>query len=47
MHSSPVNEEDHDDDWRAFINRSWAQDWNDPGEDDYTLQEGKPIHVFQ
>ena len=25
----PVTEEGEDDGWRALINKSWAQDWND------------------
>ena len=31
-------------DWRALVNQSWAQDWSDPREDIYTLEDGKPSH---
>ena len=39
-----ATEEAEDGDWRALINQSWAKDWNDPREDIYTLQDGKPSH---
>ncbi len=29
-------------DWRALINQSWAKDWDDPREDIYALEDGKP-----
>ena len=40
----PVTEEGEDDGWRALINKSWPQDWNDPREDIYTFEDGKPSH---
>jgi hypothetical protein len=39
----PVNEDDEDANWQAFISHSWAQDWSDPREDIYTLEDGEPI----
>jgi hypothetical protein len=39
-----MTEHDEDDGWRALINKSWAQDWSDPREDIYTLEDGKPSH---
>ncbi len=38
----PVTEKDEEDDWRALINQSWVEDWSDPREDIYTLEDGKP-----
>jgi hypothetical protein len=40
----PLAEEDEQGDWQALINHSWAQDWSDPREDVYTLEDGKPSH---
>jgi hypothetical protein len=37
----PVTEEDEAADWLAPINQSWAEDWSDPREDVYTLEDGK------
>jgi hypothetical protein len=39
----PATEDDEDADWLALIDDSWAQDWNDPAEDIYTLEDGKPL----
>ena len=39
----PATEDDEEGDWLALINHSWAQDWNDPAEDIYTLEDGKPL----
>lgn len=39
-----ATEDDEEGDWQAFINHSWAQDWNDPREDIYTLEDGEPSH---
>jgi hypothetical protein len=30
-----------EDDWQELINDSWAEDWSDPRDDIYTLDEGK------
>jgi hypothetical protein len=40
----PVTAEDEEGAWLALINQSWAQDWSDPREDIYTLEDGKPSH---
>jgi hypothetical protein len=29
--------------WEKAINEDWAKDWSDPGEDIYTLEDGKPV----
>lgn len=29
--------------WIAGVNRAWAEDWSDPREDIYTLDDGEPI----
>jgi hypothetical protein len=31
-------------DWAAAVARVWAADWSDPGEEIYTLEDGKPEH---
>jgi hypothetical protein len=36
--------EDEEVDWRALISQSWAEDWSDPREDIYTLEDGEPSH---
>lgn len=40
----PATEEDAEGDWQALVNHSWAEDWNDPREDIYALEDGKPSH---
>lgn len=42
--NNPATEEDEECDWLAFINHSWAKDWNDPREDIYTLEDGILSH---
>ena len=42
----PATEENAEGDWQGLINRSWAEDWSDPREDIYTLDDGTPSHVF-
>ncbi len=31
--------------WQAGISRAWAEDWDDPREDLYTLADGEPVNV--
>jgi hypothetical protein len=39
----PDVEEDEDErSWSRAIAQSWANDWNDPREDIYTMDDGKP-----
>lgn len=33
-----------DDEWAAFVAQGLAAELNDPREDIYTLEDGKPIH---
>ncbi len=40
----PATEEDEEGDWQALINHSWAEDWSDPREDIYTLEDETPSH---
>jgi hypothetical protein len=37
----PATEEEEAADWLALIDQSWAEDWSDPREDVYTLEDGK------
>ena len=37
-----VTDDAEEGDWRALISQSWVKDWSDPGEDIYTLEDGKP-----
>lgn len=30
--------------WGRAIGQAWAADWNDPGEDIYTLEDGEPVN---
>ena len=32
--------------WEAAVAQAWETDWNDPREDIYTLEDGKPIPTF-
>jgi hypothetical protein len=36
----PTNNADQ---WAAAVAEAWANDWNDPREDIYTLEHGKPL----
>jgi hypothetical protein len=38
----PTAEDEAAGEWAAAIARVWAADWSDPGEDIYTLEDGKP-----
>jgi hypothetical protein len=30
--------------WEQAISQAWADDWSDPCEDIYTLEDGEPYH---
>jgi hypothetical protein len=41
----PIEEDDTEPEegfWEKAILADWAKDWNDPAEDIYTLEDGKP-----
>jgi hypothetical protein len=33
---------EEEDDWSEAVAQIWAEDWSDPREDIYTLEDGKP-----
>lgn len=37
------SEDENDQSWAQGIAALWAADWNDPREDIYTLEDGKPV----
>jgi hypothetical protein len=32
-----------DEEWGEFVSRAWCEEWEDPREDIYTLNDGKPV----
>jgi hypothetical protein len=43
--SDPSSATDDDDaqKWAAAVAQAWANDWSDPREDIYTLEDGEPL----
>ncbi len=38
-----ASESEEEDDWAQAISMAWMQDWSDPREDIYTLEDGEPV----
>jgi len=42
LHLVPMGDVEASRAWSVAVATAWAEEWNDPREDIYTLEEGKP-----